>query len=105
MATSGSASSGLTEECGGSPVTPVALLARRAGYRGLVLPESCATEAAVVREQPIYCVSSLRQLVETLQAGEAFAARAGALVAGPARADDGRRPRRSTRQRAAQARP
>lgn len=51
---------------------PVALLARRAGYRGLVLPESCATEAAVVREQPIYCVSSLRQLVETLQAGEAL---------------------------------
>lgn len=49
---------------------PVALLARRAGYRGLVLPESCATEAAVVREQPIYCVSSLRQIVETLQSGE-----------------------------------
>jgi magnesium chelatase family protein len=48
---------------------PVALLARRAGYRGLVLPESCATEAAVVHEQPIFCVGSLKQLVDCLQAG------------------------------------
>lgn len=49
---------------------PVALLARRAGYRGLVLPESCAAEAAVVREQPIFHVSSLRQIVDLLQSGQ-----------------------------------
>lgn len=49
---------------------PVALLARRAGYRGLVLPESCAAEAAVVREQPIFRVHSLRQIVELIQLGQ-----------------------------------
>jgi len=49
---------------------PVALLARRVGFRGLVLPESCAYEAAVVREQPIYRVQSLRQIVDLLQSGQ-----------------------------------
>ena len=49
---------------------PVALHARRSGFRGLVLPDSCAAEAAVVREQAIYRVNSLRQIVDLLQAGQ-----------------------------------
>lgn len=51
---------------------PVALLARRHGYRGLVIPEGCASEAAVVRGLTLHGVSSLRQIVETLQSGKAL---------------------------------
>lgn len=46
---------------------PVALFARQAGYRGLVLPDSCAREAAAVRGLPIYAAQTLAQVVEALQ--------------------------------------
>lgn len=49
---------------------PVAMFARRSGYRGLVLPGSCAAEAAAIRELPIYPVSTLAQLVTALKDGQ-----------------------------------
>lgn len=45
---------------------PVALLASRTGYRGLVLPADCAHEAAAVRELPIYGARTLTEIVEAL---------------------------------------
>ncbi len=51
---------------------PVALFARRAGYRGLVLPADCAAEAAVVRELEIYSARTLKEVVEALQQGTAL---------------------------------
>ncbi|MDQ3804285.1 MAG: ATP-binding protein [Acidobacteriota bacterium] len=43
---------------------PVALLAREAGIRSLLLPEENATEAAVVAGVDVYAVSTLRGAVE-----------------------------------------
>jgi magnesium chelatase family protein len=46
---------------------PIALLARRAGYRGLVLPADCAAEAAAVRDLSVYGVHSLKEAVAALR--------------------------------------
>lgn len=47
---------------------PIALFARQAGYRGLVLPSSCAREAAAVRGLAIFAADTLAQVVTALQA-------------------------------------
>ena len=47
---------------------PVALFAHKANYRGLVLPESCAREAAAVRGLPVYAARTLAEVVAALQA-------------------------------------
>lgn len=49
---------------------PVALLALRAGYRGLVLPADCAAEAAAVRDLPVHSVRTLAEIVEALRGGK-----------------------------------
>lgn len=46
---------------------PVALHARRAGYRGLVLPQSCAAEAVAVADLPVYPVATLAEAISALQ--------------------------------------
>lgn len=51
---------------------PVALLARRAGFRGLVLPASCAAEAAAVRELPVHAAGTLAEVVQALREGRAL---------------------------------
>lgn len=51
---------------------PVALYARKAGFRGLVLPESCAAEAAAVRGLMVYAASTLAELAKTIEAGDAL---------------------------------
>jgi len=48
---------------------PVALLARRAGYRGVVLPADCAAEAAAVRGLEVYGLRTLQEAVEALRSG------------------------------------
>ncbi len=49
---------------------PAALFARQSGYQGLVLPESCAREAAAVRGLPVYAAQNLAQVVAALQQGQ-----------------------------------
>jgi magnesium chelatase family protein len=46
---------------------PAALYAHKAGYRGIVLPASCAAEAAAVRGLPVYAARTLAEVVEALQ--------------------------------------
>ena len=46
---------------------PIALFARQAGYRGLVLPASCAREAAAVRGLAVFAADTLAQVVAALQ--------------------------------------
>ena len=48
-----------------------AVLAKKAGYRGMILPEDNAQEAAVVESVPIYAMQTLPQVVEFL-AGNTF---------------------------------
>ena len=49
---------------------PVALFARQEGYRALVLPASCASEAMAVRGLTVYAAETLNQVVAALVAGE-----------------------------------
>ena len=51
---------------------PIALFARQAGYRGLVLPASCAREAAAVRGLPVFAAETLAQVVAALQSEQAL---------------------------------
>lgn len=51
---------------------PIALFARQAGYRGLVLPASCAREAAAVRGLPVFAAETLAQVVAALQQEQAL---------------------------------
>lgn len=51
-----------------SGALPVALFARKAGCKGLVLPADCAAEAAVVRGLEVHAVDTLASLVEMLSA-------------------------------------
>lgn len=46
---------------------PIAILARSMGYKGLILPEANATEAAVVNNLEVYGVENLSQVVRFLQ--------------------------------------
>jgi magnesium chelatase family protein len=48
---------------------PVALLARRDGYRGLILPAGCAAEAAAVRGLSVHAATSLAEVVRALREG------------------------------------
>lgn len=47
-------------------VLPIALRARAAGFKGLIVPEANATEAAVVDGIEVYGVSNLRQVADLL---------------------------------------
>lgn len=42
-------------------VLPMAILARKLGFKGMIVPEANATEAAVVNNLEVYGASSLRQ--------------------------------------------
>ncbi|MCS6914809.1 MAG: YifB family Mg chelatase-like AAA ATPase [Myxococcales bacterium] len=53
---------------------PVALHARRAGFRGLVLPAGCAPEASCVRGLPVFPVRNLGELVAELRQGRSLPA-------------------------------
>ena len=48
---------------------PVALLARRIGCRGVVLPADCAAEASAVRDLEIISVRTLAEVVKALASG------------------------------------
>lgn len=48
-------------------VLPMAILARKLGFKGMIVPEANATEAAVVNNLEVYGASTLRQVVEFLQ--------------------------------------
>jgi magnesium chelatase family protein len=48
-------------------VLPIALMARRAGFRGLVVPGANAREAALVRELEVYALEDLVQVVRLLR--------------------------------------
>ncbi len=52
-----------------SGVLPMALAARDAGKRGIILPAENAREAAVVRGLEVYPVNSIREAIEVLQGG------------------------------------
>lgn len=47
-----------------SGVLPMAIEARRAGFKGMIVPKSNATEAAVVNDLEIYGAETLRQVVD-----------------------------------------
>jgi magnesium chelatase family protein len=49
---------------------PVALLAKRAGYKGVILPRSSAEEAGVVSGVPVYGFESIQELVLALKTGD-----------------------------------
>lgn len=65
---------------------PVALFARQADYRGLVLPGSCAHEAAAVRGLPVYAAHTLAQVVTALQQGQPLSRIAELSASDPAEA-------------------
>jgi len=48
-------------------VLPMAILARELGFKGMIVPEANATEAAVVNKLEVYGASSLRQVIEFLE--------------------------------------
>ncbi|MDE6304225.1 MAG: YifB family Mg chelatase-like AAA ATPase [Paramuribaculum sp.] len=48
---------------------PIAIKARELGFKGLILPEANATEAAVVNNLDVYGVNSLLQVVEFFNSG------------------------------------
>ena len=48
-------------------VLPMAILARKLGFKGMIVPEANATEAAVVNNLEVYGASSLRQVIEFLE--------------------------------------
>ena len=52
---------------------PIAILARKIGYEGLIVPEANAHEAAVVNNLKVYGVHSLRQVLELLNGHETLA--------------------------------
>jgi magnesium chelatase family protein len=67
---------------------PIALFAHKANYRGVVLPESCAREAAAVHGLPVYAARTLAEVVTALQAAQPLprvppAELGRSLVAGP----------------------
>jgi len=55
------------EITGGGPAFPAALLAKRAGMEGMILPEEMASEAALVSGCPAYSVSRLSEVTEFLR--------------------------------------
>ena len=48
-------------------VLPMAILARKLGFKGMIVPEANATEAAVVNNLEVHGASSLRQVIEFLE--------------------------------------
>lgn len=48
-------------------VLPMAILARKLGFKGMIVPEANATEAAVVNDLEVYGADSLRQVIEFLE--------------------------------------
>ena len=48
-------------------VLPMAILARKLGFKGMIVPEANATEAAVVNNLEVYGATSLRQVIEFLE--------------------------------------
>lgn len=48
-------------------VLPMAIAARAKGFKGIIIPEANATEAAVVNNLEVYGMSNLRQVVDFLQ--------------------------------------
>ena len=53
-------------------VLPMALAARKAGFKGIILPESNAREAAVVKGLEVYGLNSLQEVVRFLNQTQAF---------------------------------
>lgn len=53
-------------------VLPMAVLARKLGFRGMIVPEANASEAAVVNNLEVYGASSLRQIIEFLEGSVAI---------------------------------
>ena len=49
---------------------PIAIQARARGYKGLILPEKNAREAAIVSDLPVYGINNLRQAVDFLTGKE-----------------------------------
>ncbi len=45
-------------------VLPMAIMARKAGFKGMIVPKANETEAAVVNDIDIYGVESLREVVD-----------------------------------------
>ncbi|MCM1347848.1 MAG: YifB family Mg chelatase-like AAA ATPase [Firmicutes bacterium] len=48
-------------------VLPMAILARKLGFKGMIVPQANATEAAVVNNLEVYGAQSLRQVIEFLE--------------------------------------
>lgn len=53
-------------------VLPMAITARKAGFKGMILPEANAREAAVVRELEVYGLKNLHEVVRFLNATQSF---------------------------------
>jgi magnesium chelatase family protein len=53
-------------------VLPMALAARRAGFRGMILPEQNAREAAVVKDLEVYGLNNLLEVVRFLNETQTF---------------------------------
>lgn len=53
-------------------VLPMALTARKAGFKGIILPEQNAREAAVVKEIEVYGLKNLLEVVQFLNGTQAF---------------------------------
>jgi magnesium chelatase family protein len=66
---------------------PVALFARTAGLRGVVLPRACAEEAAALADVTIYGASSLAEVAAHLSGAQELARVTGARTFAPAAAE------------------
>ena len=53
-------------------VLPMAIEARAKGFKGIIVPEANATEAAVVNRQEVYGMKNLRDVVDFLRGAETF---------------------------------
>ena len=53
-------------------VLPIALAAKKAGFKGIILPEQNAREAAVVEQLEVYGLNSLQEVVRFLNGTQAF---------------------------------
>lgn len=51
---------------------PVAILARKLGYKGLILPKPNAREAAIVNNLQVYGMENMQQVIELLEGSKAF---------------------------------
>ncbi len=53
-------------------VLPMAILARKLGFKGMIVPKANATEAAVVNNLKVYGAASLRQVIDFLEGSTAI---------------------------------